>query len=93
VQKRRIVIYQIDDRRALALALALGWAGGLVAHADFSFLCWLSVRVKRTFATAIGIIFCVKLPAMLLDDRLADPGPMPSPFRVKKDLSSLAASP
>jgi hypothetical protein len=49
--------------------------------------------VKRTFATAIGIIFCVKLPAMLLDDRLADPGPMPSPFRVKKDLSSLAASP
>ena len=40
-----------------ATALALGYAGGLVAHADSSFLWWLFGRVKRTVATAIGIIF------------------------------------
>jgi len=47
-QKRHVVIYQIDDWRALMLALSLGWGDGFMGHADFSSLLRLVGRVKRT---------------------------------------------
>jgi two-component system, LuxR family, sensor kinase FixL len=45
-EKRGVVIHQIDDRRAMRLALALGRAEGLVAHAVISSLRCLAGMAK-----------------------------------------------